>query len=262
MLAKFNETMEPLYMLLKEIEDIRLTAELLDPDIDSRIEQPQQNYDGTFSTGKWSDKNKGLFGHAMANMNHFNVKIDDTDSSNNSQNQPKKEQPIWMMESTISGAANSMGIENGGKMNKMVNGNAMNTSANTRPLIDTIDLPSSLIELSSEQAKEVLEILLSYEKPNDPRWFRICKYFGFANDPDDDGVDFNDMNDDPMNQNGNNNNINVDMNFFNRLPFIRVNGHLVSLIDLSDEHIVKMNDMEKQDYIRTAQQLYATVFDI
>ncbi|KAH7646381.1 transcription factor iie-like protein [Dermatophagoides farinae] len=158
MLAKFNETMEPLYMLLKEIEDIRLTAELLDPDIDSRIEQPQQNYDGTFSTGKWSDKNKGLFGHAMANMNHFNVKIDDTDSSNNSQNQPKKEQPIWMMESTISGAANSMGIENGGKMNKMVNGNAMNTSANTRPLIDTIDLPSSLIELSSEQAKEVLEI--------------------------------------------------------------------------------------------------------
>nr|XP_046920038.1 LOW QUALITY PROTEIN: general transcription factor IIE subunit 1-like [Dermatophagoides farinae] len=261
MLAKFNETMEPLYMLLKEIEDIRLTAELLDPDIDSRIEQPQQNYDGTFSTGKWSDKNKGLFGHAMANMNHFNVKIDDTDSSNNSQNQPKKEQPIWMMESTISGAANSMGIENGGKMNKMVNGNAMNTSANTRPLIDTIDLPSSLIELSSEQAKEVLEILLSYEKPNDPRWFRICKYFGFANDPDDEGVDFNDMNDDPMNQNGNNN-INVDMNFFNHLPFIRVNGHLVSLIDLSDEHIVKMNDMEKQDYIRTAQQLYATVFDI
>ncbi|KAH7646382.1 transcription factor iie-like protein [Dermatophagoides farinae] len=69
------------------------------------------------------------------------------------------------------------------------------------------------------------------------------------------------MNDDPMNQNGNNN-INVDMNFFNHLPFIRVNGHLVSLIDLSDEHIVKMNDMEKQDYIRTAQQLYATVFDI
>ncbi|OTF75368.1 Transcription factor IIE-like protein [Euroglyphus maynei] len=258
MLAKFNETMEPLYMLLKEIEDIRLTAELLDPDIDSRIEQPQQNYDGSFSTGKWSDKKKGLFGNAMANLNHFNVKIDEADSLNNNQNQPKKEQPIWMMESTISGATNSMGIENGGRMNKMVNGNATNSMGNTRPLIDTIELPSSISELTSEQAKEVLEILLSYEKPNDPRWFRICKYFGFTNDPNDEGIVLNEMDDDMENLND----MNVDMDFFNCLPYIHVNGCPVSLMLLNDEHILQMNEMEKREYIRIAQQLYVTIFDI
>ncbi|XP_027200119.1 transcription factor IIEalpha [Dermatophagoides pteronyssinus] len=274
MLAKFNETMEPLYMLLKEIEDIRLTAELLDPDIDSRIEQQaQQNYDGTFSTGKWSDKKKGLFGNAMANLNHFNVKIDDTDSTNNqNQNQPKKEQPIWMMESTISGATNNMAIENGagGKMNKMINGGPnVGTNANIRPLIDTFELPSSISELSSsEQAKEILEILLSYEKPNDPCWFRICKYFGFTintdNDDDNDEniVDLNEMTNNDENINNNNIDNQMDIDFFDCLPFISVNGCPISLIDLTDEHILKMNDLEKQEYIRIAQQLYVTVFDI
>uniref|UniRef100_T1JQD5 Uncharacterized protein n=1 Tax=Tetranychus urticae TaxID=32264 RepID=T1JQD5_TETUR len=31
-LAKFNDQMEPLYMLLKEVEDIKIPADLLEPD--------------------------------------------------------------------------------------------------------------------------------------------------------------------------------------------------------------------------------------
>lgn len=254
MLAKFNETMEPLYMLLKEIEDIRLTAELLDPDIDSRIEQSNNNYDGSFSTGKWSDKKKGLnaFGNSLNNMNNFNVKINDTNSSS-LQNQTKKEQPVWMLESTISGNNN---IDN--SKNKISIGNVVNSA--TRPLIGTIELPINS-ELSSDQAKEVLESLLLFEKPNDPRWFKMAKYFGFHNNADnnDDGMINNikeEYEQDELME------IDYAQHFINNLPLIKVNNCIISLMNISDEHILIMNEFERQEYIRIAQKIYSAVLDM
>ncbi|UXI17190.1 hypothetical protein NH340_JMT03133 [Sarcoptes scabiei] len=239
MLAKFNETMEPLYMLLKEIEDIRLTSELLDPDIDSRTEKSSNNdYDASFSSGKWSDKNKGLNPFIMNNnLNNFNVKIEDNDTSLVT-NQPKKEQPIWMMESTIAGAS----TVDGGK-SKLSNG-----STNVRPLIDTIDLPTNS-ELSTEEAKEILEVLLLNEKPDDYRWAKICEYFGF--EPSEELLNVKleieeiDSTFSPLN-----------------LPCVHVNGSLIPIAKINDKHIVQMKEYEKQEYIHIAQKIYMEVFDM
>ncbi|KAI2805465.1 hypothetical protein RDWZM_008727 [Blomia tropicalis] len=253
MLAKFNETMEPLYMLLKEIEDIRLTADLLDPDIDSRVEQPNQSYDGTFATGKWADKKKGLnsFGNMLTNdIQNFNVKIEDSSTAQNAQNQPKKEQPIWMVESTISGANTFESTK------KSTNGNI--TSTASRPIIDTLELPLNG-EFGSDQAKEVLEVLLSCEKPNDMRWSKISKLFGFKNEDEfETSPTTNDEDNNKMDWNDGIENV----DFFNSLPTIQVKGGPLLLSNVNDSHIEMMSDYEKQDYIRIAQQIYSAFFDI
>lgn len=253
MLAKFNETMEPLYMLLKEIEDIRLTADLLDPDIDSRVEQPNQSYDGTFATGKWADKKKGLnsFGNMLTNdIQNFNVKIEDSSTAQNAQNQPKKEQPIWMVESTISGANTFESTK------KSTNGNI--TSTTSRPIIDTLELPLNG-EFGSDQAKEVLEVLLSCEKPNDMRWSKISKLFGFKNEDEfETSPTTNDEDNNKMDWNDGIENV----DFFNSLPTIQVKGGPLLLSNVNDSHIEMMSDYEKQDYIRIAQQIYSAFFDI
>lgn len=248
MLAKFNETMEPLYMLLKEIEDIRLSSELLDPDIDSRIEQTNNVYDGTFATGKWADKRKGLNqmnpGLLGNHIQNFNVKIEDSLSPAQDQNQVKKEQPIWMVESTISGASSFDAFKN-----KVVNGNG--PSPNQKPLIDTLELPSNG-EFSSEQAKEVLELLLSFEKPNDPRWLKLARYFGFTIFDGEATVDTELDTTDATIQS-------IDL-FDSTL--IQVKNCHIPLSQISDEHILMMNEQEKQDYVRIAQQIYSNIFDI
>lgn len=255
MLAKFNETMEPLYMLLKEIEDIRLTTDLLDPDIDSRIEQSNNVFDDNFSTGKWADKKKGMnqmYSNLLRNdIQNFNVKIEDSSTAPLVSNQPKKEQPIWMLESTISGA-NTFDTSKG----KLVNGNGPN--AIIRPILDTLELPSNG-EFSSEQAKEILEMLLSYEKPNELKWIKIAKCFGYKNEfIKIDGE--TEMEEDKENNVANHVIDNGD--FFNTLPMIRVNNCMMRLTQINDDHILMMSDQEKQDYIRVAQQIYSTIFDI
>lgn len=244
--------MEPLYMLLKEIEDIRLSADLLDPDIDSRVEQANNVYDGTFSTGKWADKKKGINPYASLLTNdiqNFNVKIEDSSSTQNSQNQPKKEQPIWMVESTISGASTFESAKN-----KLVNGNVQNGSS--RPIIDTLEFPLSG-EYGSDQAKEVLELLLSFEKPNDLKWSKMSKYFGFKSEDELDSSPCKDE-DDQMDWSDGIENV----DFFDSLPQVKVNGYPVALSKITDSHIGQMNDHEKQDYTRIAQQIYSAFFDI
>lgn len=240
-------------MLLKEIEDIRLTADLLDPDIDSRVEQTNHVYDGTFSTGKWADKKKGIgqFGHMLpSNMDNFNVKIEDPSSAQAAQSQQKKEQPSWMQESTIAGAS-TFELNKG----KLANGNAQNAASHS---IDTLDLPLNG-EFSSDQAKEVLEILLSNEKPNELKWCRLSKIFGFKNEDEFDGMPV--IKEEPVDSMDWSDGIeNVD--FFETLPNIQVNGRSVSISKITDHHIESMSDQEKQEYIRAAQPIYSAFFDI
>lgn len=273
MLAKFNETMEPLYMLLKEIEDIRLTAELLDPDIDSRVEAANHVYDGSFSQGKWADKRKGLggpYGHLMGTMDgNFNVKIEDAAAAAAAaSNLPKKEQPIWMVESTISGASTfeSKGGAGGGG-GKLVNGNHQSANHTSAAIIETLDLNSlNGIEFESEQSKEVLQAVLVNEGKHldAERWSRLSKVFGFKEEEEPFDPLANppppviEVKEEPMDGDWTIENV----DFFETLPKINVSGQPVPISSLSDEHICLMSDHEKQDYIRVAQQIYSAFFDI
>ncbi|KAM4707622.1 general transcription factor IIE subunit 1-like [Discoglossus pictus] len=110
LLAKFNEQIEPIFVLLQETEDIVLPSELLEPQpteipelstsSEHRFGSPLLDLQGNY--GKWANKNSGV-----GNMYVQNVTINVRDSEPKKKGKDKKikEQPIWMTESTVVGVS-------------------------------------------------------------------------------------------------------------------------------------------------------------
>lgn len=100
LLAKFNEQLEPLFVLLREVEGIKLAPEVLEPepvDISTirgldkpKLLQPSEAWSGE------ATRNSGF----MVEETRVDVTIGD-DSSLASNTINRKEAPIWMTESTV-----------------------------------------------------------------------------------------------------------------------------------------------------------------
>lgn len=105
LLAKFNEQLQPLYDLLREVEDIKLSPECLEPepvDIDSIRGTNKQTNRGLGSNGNepWSGEATRNQGFAVEE-----ARVDVTIGGTNTVEAVKtKDRPIWMTESTIIGS--------------------------------------------------------------------------------------------------------------------------------------------------------------
>ncbi|XP_054718081.1 general transcription factor IIE subunit 1-like [Uloborus diversus] len=110
LLARFNEQIEPLYNLLREVDDIKLAPEILEPEptdmtqikkdaSGNKLPRPSQISNENHTT--WSGdatRNKSYdYGNAQAITVNFGA----DDAQNLQSVQEKKEQPIWMVESTV-----------------------------------------------------------------------------------------------------------------------------------------------------------------
>ncbi|KAM4051226.1 general transcription factor IIE subunit 1-like [Anomaloglossus baeobatrachus] len=106
LLAKFNEQIEPIFVLLQETEDIVLPIELLEPqptyipELANSCEQssdmPAVDMQG--NQGRWSSKTS-----SMDNMYVQSVTINVREPELKKVKEKKgKEQPVWMKESTVS----------------------------------------------------------------------------------------------------------------------------------------------------------------
>ncbi|XP_029442878.1 general transcription factor IIE subunit 1-like isoform X2 [Rhinatrema bivittatum] len=109
LLARFNEQIEPIFVLLRETENLVLASELLEP-------QPTEIPELAFSTDqrpgsplmgigscaeKWADKSS-----SAGNMYVQNVDISVQESEVKKKGKEKmKEQPIWMKESSVQGTS-------------------------------------------------------------------------------------------------------------------------------------------------------------
>lgn len=98
MLAKFNEQLQPLYDLLREVEGIKLAPEVLEPepvDLDTirGILKPNEQGQGEVWSGEAS--RRGGFAVEEARVD---ITIGDTEVDSGA---PKKERPVWMTTSTI-----------------------------------------------------------------------------------------------------------------------------------------------------------------
>lgn len=101
LLAKFNEQLQPLYDLLREVEEIKLAPECLEPepvDIDTiRGLNKQQTRDGINSNEQWSGEATRNQGFAVEE-----TRVDVTIGDENQTDVVKiKDRPIWMTESTV-----------------------------------------------------------------------------------------------------------------------------------------------------------------
>ncbi|XP_066488738.1 general transcription factor IIE subunit 1-like [Tiliqua scincoides] len=109
LLAKFNEQIEPIFMLLHETEDIVLPFDLLEPQ-PSEIPELATSLDQHLSSKtellsrpeKWATRNS-----SDGNMYIQSLVIDVQESVNvtNAKVQKTKQQPVWMIQSTVQGAS-------------------------------------------------------------------------------------------------------------------------------------------------------------
>ncbi|NXJ80959.1 T2EA factor, partial [Trogon melanurus] len=120
LLAKFNEQIEPIFVLLRETEDIVLPYDLLEPQPTEIPELSDSFGQKASSSGlepssrpeKWANRST-----SSGNMYTQNLVIDvqDTEDKKNIREEATKEQPIWMSQSTVKGetttTSNSTGVK-------------------------------------------------------------------------------------------------------------------------------------------------------
>lgn len=110
MLARFNEQIEPLYNLLREVDDIKLAPELLEPE-PTDMTQIKRDASGNKVTklaqsgsndnhGTWSGDATRNRTYEFGNSQGITINFGADDSKDKALLE-KKEQPIWMVESTI-----------------------------------------------------------------------------------------------------------------------------------------------------------------
>jgi len=101
LMARFNEQMEPLYSLLRDVEDVKLAPSLLEPE-PTDISHLQRDADGKLksrSAGEnWSGEATRQGGLRFEET-RVDVTIGDDPSAN--KEEVRKERPIWMSESTV-----------------------------------------------------------------------------------------------------------------------------------------------------------------
>ncbi|RWS16228.1 General transcription factor IIE subunit 1-like protein [Dinothrombium tinctorium] len=260
-LAKFNEQIEPLYILLKEVEDIKLPSDLLEPE--PIIETPNgikseasvvDDRTNIFSSNHWKDgdRNKGInseYENMLFNERSLTVKIEsvndsiDKSSSKESKSEEtfskKKEQPSWLVESTVYDTPHT------------ISNPVKKFTEKETPLFN-----NSPAEDSVGSTKEILEALLVHEKQQESSSTAISAIQGSEkNDFFGTNGEINDgFNNDELMESD-------DEDAGDRTPMVSVGGQLVSLSDINDDHIAAMNALEKEEYIRLTQEVYAHIYE-
>ncbi|GAB1286893.1 General transcription factor IIE subunit 1 [Apodemus speciosus] len=124
LLARFNEQIEPIYALLREIEDVKLAYEILEPE-PMEIPALKQSKDRAATAAgaaglagghhQEARTNKGPWYEDLYTQNVV-INTDDRDGVHRTSLKEKaaKERPIWLRESTVQGAYCSGQMKKGG----------------------------------------------------------------------------------------------------------------------------------------------------
>lgn len=103
LLAKFNEQLQPLYELLREVEDIKLSPECLEPEpVDIETIRGMNKQNNRFGNEQWSGEATRNQGFAVEE-----ARVDVTiGGSATTEVVKQKDRPVWMTESTINNTEN------------------------------------------------------------------------------------------------------------------------------------------------------------
>ncbi|XP_071599473.1 general transcription factor IIE subunit 1-like [Heliangelus exortis] len=109
LLAKFNEQIEPIFVLLRETEDIVLPYELLEPQ-PTEIPELSESFHQKVGSSvvepcsqpeKWANRSSS-FGNIYTQ--NLVIDVQDSESKKKTREKATKERPIWMSQSTVEGA--------------------------------------------------------------------------------------------------------------------------------------------------------------
>ncbi|OXB64492.1 hypothetical protein ASZ78_005148, partial [Callipepla squamata] len=124
LLAKFNEQMEPIFVLLREAEDTVLPYDLLEPQ-PTAIPGISESFDQKVCSStpepcrpeKWATRNSSIGNTCCQN---FIIDVQGSEHKKKKKEKATKEQPIWMSHSTVEGAT-SVITNNAGKFSVLTN---------------------------------------------------------------------------------------------------------------------------------------------
>lgn len=225
LLAKFNEQLEPLYILLHEVEGIKLAPEVLEPEpVDiSTIRGIEKKL--TVQSQEWSGEATRSSGFAVEETR---VDITIGEDANASAATNHKEAPIWMTESTV-----------------ITNVAQEESKSNDADQID---------ETSSQAAKndDIMSVLLAHEKR--PSNVTSSAVKGLTNnESDSDSEDLNEVktNMDDVET------MDSDDEDDSSVPTVNVGTKTYMITDINDSIISEMTQSEKEIYVQVFQDYYS-----
>lgn len=272
LLAKLNDQVEPLYQLLREVEGIKLSPEILEPEpVDINVIRGELRKPGLMrgSGEQWSGEATRGGGFAAEE-----TRVDVTIGDDNANDQTKiKERPIWMIESTV--------LTNTDNINEHNNQDSILDKAASTATITTTN--------NNKQEDDIMSVLRAHEKKgtNNATANAVKAVLPQESSDSSDNEDMHNVDSQPIDTGkllyfilfklslyfysfllfsllGN---VDVmdseDEEDDDSVPTVTVGGRTVSITDvISDEALVaEMTPAEKEAYNQTYQEYYSHMYD-
>ncbi|XP_055855962.1 general transcription factor IIE subunit 1 [Episyrphus balteatus] len=246
LLAKFNEQLQPLYDLLREVEGIKLAPEILEPepvDIDTIRGLNKQNTmrpDGQAWSGE-ATRNQGF----AVEETRVDISIGGDDAPEVSAE--RKARPVWMTESTIISEDNSENVDT-----------ILDQAAQTS-IQPTSTAGASNTGRNRKENEDIMSVLLQHEKQpgKSDTNLKGLKSNANSSDSSDDEKDIESATIPNINQN---NYINSESEE-DDAPIVHVGGRPYSIDAINDDLIAQMSQHEKENYILVYQEHYSHMYD-
>lgn len=281
-LAKFNDQMAPLYLLLKEVEDIVLPSDLLEPEPSDNNNSAIRTDSRTTATvhiesgDMWRSGQRRADYELMQMDTSLTVKVEGEDEVNGVKSENghqtadgkksvKKEQPAWLTSSTIDyeSADQKNGIES--SLSSSLSTATIAASSSSRRINEydrsngnTYHAPADTDSSAGIISKEILETLIQNERDANDGFAEALSFLKSANH----GTDSNPF----AHQNGESHMHDGDDDLMqsedeDEGPVVRVRGKLVPLRDVDEYLVQQMTQPEQEEWIRLAQELYSHLYD-
>lgn len=232
LLAKFNEQLEPLYILLREVEGIKLAPEVLEPEpVDISTIRGLDKKPLLSGGETWSGEATRNAGFAVEET-RVDVTIGDENSNANVVN--RKEQPIWMSESTVIT-------------------NPDNPLDSVRPSVETMSEENDTAGTNHSKSDDIMSVLLAHEKKATNNINNALK--GLPNDSDSSSDEMAEPKDDVAEIETMDSDEEDDSN----VPVVTVGSKTYTITDINDAIIAQMTQSEKDIYVQVFQDYYSNM---
>lgn len=235
LLAKFNEQLEPLFILLRQVEGIKLAPELLEPepvDISTiRGIEKKPMHSLRPANEQWSGdltRNQGF--------RPEETRVDVTIGEDTAQNTvARKERPIWMAQSTI--------------MNQDALDNKTDLQLNETSTVE-------ISEKTSKAGEDIMSVLLQHEVRDSSANAAAKSIPGHENNSDSSDEELKQFEKEYSEEVEA-----ISTDDDDSVPTVLVGGKSVPVTSVNDTLIAQMTPSEKEAYIQTYQEYYSSLYD-
>ncbi|KAF5303062.1 hypothetical protein FQR65_LT08391 [Abscondita terminalis] len=229
LLAKFNEQLEPLFVLLREVEGIKLAPEVLEPEpVDiSTIRGLDIKRTSNLPAEQWSGeatRNSGF----MVEEARVDVTINNDNNRNSATTNNRKQAPIWMTESTV-----------------------LPNNEQSDPQVTETMAETDGISTNNGKSDDIMSVLLAHEKLASNNASNALK--GINADSDSSSEELPDT----KNEQDLVEVMESDDDEDPGIPTVTVGNKVYTIVEINDSVIAEMTQAEKDIYIQVFQDYYS-----